>query len=924
MKNIVASLVAALSIVQVAVGQAVLPGYLTDPSAMKEALAKDTGYQPPERLKYPYVSTYYVRPTVKAGDAVKVSFFVTDFESSKIRLLDDSHRFTGFLEYRLKGGDSTVLTLGNLKSGDAEFDLGKLPVGNYEMRLWAVDAQGRESHRVIHDFRVKDAADLAIPADKVYTMTEADLAAYGIRNDGDLERIVYTGSNSTQVVKEKRADAPGYTVTVPLDPKTGKLPRQAFKKATVVYDAGYDRTLVESNAVLTAKGLQRLLDDKATNGFRKVVMLPGTYRISHVVTIRIPDHLTLDLGTATLKQNAFTGESSLLVGLSSVTDAHLVGGTLEGDYWTHNYAGSPKNSEWPAGFELGGDCWYCTVNGVKVVDITGYGGQNGIHRDAKGDLAFTYESIPSFAPGGLDRKTGEVDATDTYRFTTDFKDLKNILAKGLRRIQVSKFLGYQGRATRSWQVTVAWYDAAKKFLEAETAWQYREMWIPEKAAFLRISVEEESVEAANKSALHLTAMRLPVNCAVVRCTFDHCRCVGYAASAMKNMLFAGNFFTLSGECAACCAFDAEDGWDQMQDVFFYRNVFRDNPCNNSILTCAGHNFILEKNDCDIYFWGRTHSPCVRDNDVGQATYRCDSRLRSGYGRFERNRYSKGVILGQNEGKGRTDNWDYVLSGLTFDGKENAFDLDVGLAGRVVNCTFRNATTLIANAFACTFENCTDGGTYKGYPSGRWLDVTVKNSNFRHMSGSYDWERCHFTDTKFHDFYGGRFTAKDCDFTNSALYGFDRATIQMSDCRFESSILSGGYWQKPSEFVFKDCSVRTRDDAALLKVGVYGIGKIVFDGCEVSGKNSLIDIFDLRPIQRPPNSDPADNPDNTPGLISLRKLDWKSEAAEVVKHDKGNKNWLSSKKISVLDNGGTSLRGGVVYIDDTVPATWEQK
>ena len=51
----------------------VLPGYLTDPTAMKEVIAKDAGYQPPERLKYPYVSTYYVKPTVTPEETVKLA-----------------------------------------------------------------------------------------------------------------------------------------------------------------------------------------------------------------------------------------------------------------------------------------------------------------------------------------------------------------------------------------------------------------------------------------------------------------------------------------------------------------------------------------------------------------------------------------------------------------------------------------------------------------------------------------------------------------------------------------------------------------------------------------------------------------------------------------------------------------------------------
>ena len=907
----------ALGMVRLASAQAVIPGWLTDPTAVKGALEKDESYQPPERLKYPYLSTYYVKPTVTAGDAVKIGFFVTDFESSKIRFLDDTHRFTAFLEYRPAGGASKTLTLKDLRSGDAEFDLGKLPVGEYEMRVWARDAKGRESHRVIHDFRVVMPSFFEIPADKVFTATAADLAAYGIRNDGDLERIVHVGADGVStVVKEKRAGVPGYTVTVPLDPETGKVPMKAFEKAKVVYDAGYDKATVERTAVANVEGLQRLLDEKAAAGFRKIVLPPGTYRLSHEKSLFIPDGLTLDLGGATLKQNAFTGASSVLVRLEGVTDAHLTGGTLEGDYWTHDYAGSPNNSEWPAGFEIGGDCRYCSVEGVKVVDITGYGGQNGISKFAPGGLHYFLERLPAFAPGGLDPRTGLVDAADDCRFTTDFKDLGKITGeKGRRRLQISKYLGYQGIATRSWQMTVAWYDAEKRFLLAETAWQYREMWIPEGAAFLRVSVEAESAKAADESGLCLTAFLLPVNCAVARCTFDHCRCVGYAASAMKNMLFEGNMFTRSGESAARCAFDAEDGADQMQDVYFLGNVFRDNPVNNSILTCAGHNFVLERNEGDVYFWGRTHSPCVRGNAIGEGTYHCDSRIRSGYGRFHGNTYAKGVHLGRNEAKTRPDNWDYVLSGLSFDGGRDAFAIDVGRAGRVVGCTFRNMSVSIANAYACTFENCTDGSSYLPFPGGRWVEVTVKDSNFHRFFQSNAWDRCHFSNAKLDKFNGGTVMARNCDFTNCSLFGLDTATFRMVGCTLDATTVQGNYWEKPADLLFRNCAIRTRDDAPFLKLGVYTIGQVGFDGCTVSGGRSLVDVSDMRPIKPLPN---AANTDDLPGRIALRGTKWTGDAKTVVTHGAPG-GALSPKKISILDKGNAWPAGVTVATD--LPVSW---
>lgn len=118
---------AALGIVHLAYAQALVPGYLTDPTAVRGAVESDESYQTPESFKHPYISTYYVQPTVTPSDDMKVGFFVRDFDSSRIRFLDDSHRFTAFLEYRPVGGKSRTFVLENLKSGDAEFNLGRSP-----------------------------------------------------------------------------------------------------------------------------------------------------------------------------------------------------------------------------------------------------------------------------------------------------------------------------------------------------------------------------------------------------------------------------------------------------------------------------------------------------------------------------------------------------------------------------------------------------------------------------------------------------------------------------------------------------------------------------------------------------------------------------------------------------------------------------
>ena len=176
---------------------------------------------------------------------------------------------------------------------------------------------------------------------------------------------------------------------------------------------------------------------------------------------------------------------------------------------------------------------------------------------------------------------------------------------------------------------------------------------------------------------------------------------------------------------------------------------------------------------------------------------------------------------------------------------------------------------IANAHACTFESCTDGSTYLPFPGGRWLAVTVRGSKFTRFTQSNSWERCHFTDTKLERFFGGSLDAKNCDFTNCSLFGFDSPSIRMTDCAFDATTVQGNYWEKPADFRFRNCAIRTRGDAPFLKFGVYTIGRIDFGGCAVSGKGCLVDVRDLRPIRLPANADPAANPDNRDGAIVVR-------------------------------------------------------
>ena len=76
-----------------------LPGDQTDPTASTgRPTATSRGHEPEEPYRYPYISTYYVEPTVKAGDEVVVDYYVTDWDQSEIRFADDSWKFDVMVE----------------------------------------------------------------------------------------------------------------------------------------------------------------------------------------------------------------------------------------------------------------------------------------------------------------------------------------------------------------------------------------------------------------------------------------------------------------------------------------------------------------------------------------------------------------------------------------------------------------------------------------------------------------------------------------------------------------------------------------------------------------------------------------------------------------------------------------------------------
>ena len=859
----------------------VLPGEYTDPTSIKKALKVELPYETPKDFQFPYFSLYYLKPVVTTEDKVEVDYYVTDWDHSLERMRDRSHRFNIHFKCVTSNGKEYTRVKKNVSAGDGKFTFKAFnKKGEYNICLWAVDiAKGLESHRVWQCFRVVDPEDLVIPEDKIYKVTNEDLKKYEIRNDDNLATRVLVEVESTPkgtpfnevfrltkeaVVKyanenppKKRDGVCGYTIYIPA--QDGKIIYNSFRAFHIVYDEGYDTNKVEQAALKTSEGLQKLLDDKAAAGFRRLVLLPGQYRISPKKPVYLPSNMTFDLNGATIKENGFTGRSSQMIVLRNVDNTHLINGTLEGDYYEHDY--SPKeNPEWPFGFVISGESRYCSVENVHVKDITGYGGCNGHGR--KNDRLHAFLAHPGkYSEGALNPKDGSMDASRKNFYTSRFIEMDSAMkSQDDPRLQISKFLGYQGVSSRQWTLTLCWYDKDKKFITSETLHQYRLVPIPKAAKFLRFTQFNSSLEEANKSQLSVSRQYTPYNCVVKNCVFDRCRCVGYAASAMQNFLFEGNLFTRTGESAARSAFDAEDGWDMMMDTTFRRNVCRDNPGSNSLLCCAGHNFIFEENESAIHFYPRTYSVCVRNNNILTGDYSCDGRTRSGYARFSGNRYRKSLTVPHSDRRER-GGWDFAFNNFDVGAPATNDNFTVRLSdsARLVNSRFVKRNIMASKAIGCSFRDC----TMFNFSKGRWSGNELEGCKLSYFRSDNGFDNCSFKGGEISGFLSGTQTFRNCTFEKVYFGGANGSTVRFENCKFKRGVFKGGYWTKATNLSFKNCTFEVEGDL-FFRFGAYSVGEITFDSCRmIAEKKKGVIFFDIADWR------PSAAGDAVPGKVTVR-------------------------------------------------------
>lgn len=662
----------------------------------------------------PYISTYYIQPTLDINESAKQEFYVTDYNQKEYKEDDTSEIFT--VNYWI---DNTQYTLSNLKAGDHTLTIPpQTAEGDHMLVLQAIDSQGRRSHKLFNEFRVVDSSKVT---ENIYYMTEEDLITYGISIDN-------------------------------------------------------------TNPVETTVGLNQLIAWAVEQKYTKLILLNGIYANdeNNTVLLYLISDFTLDLNGSTFKMNPNGSDKAMQIRIKSCDNCHVINGIIEGDVDEHDYTGNTTGSEWVHGVEIAGGK-YCSFKDLMVKNVTGYGTNTTF-----GDKGYGLRQLVGVGSWTLgDLINGELVDSNIRYSSVDFIPLvtwridTNTKTADFHLdgyIMVGAYLGYQGNATGNWVYKASFYDKNKNFIEEIEGYAYRRMYFSEEAEYVKLTLLSANTPSTD---IQIFTFDTPLNCVFKNIYHQNVRCVGMSPCSFVNLLVEDCTLDNCGYAKAGCAFDAEDGWDMMQDLTFRKNVFINNPSNN-FLTCAGHNFIIENNEqIGMYFWERTRNYVVRNNIITNTTnYRYQSMTRTGYVRIYGNTVKAGVIPSIRNEKGilvlRNETFEQAPQASSSFPEDNSlilirdsiiekpqdsvngtiasmqfinstFNNYVGNLSQYIQlagCTFNNSsprfhadTTKHING--CTFNNCTIGSIDGGGIDSIFKECVFKNTSFsfRNTKGS---------------------------------------------------------------------------------------------------------------------------------------------------------------------------------------------
>ena len=700
----------------------------------------------------PYLSTYYFNPKPSVYEEIKIPLYITDYEQSEYL----NNNSTGKLDL-IYEVDGEKKTLTDLPLGDYTLNIGKLSKGLHTFSLQALDKRtGVKSHELYNELWVVDPEEYAISEADTYYMTKQDLASYKICNNDstDAEDLIHTRD-----------------------------------------------------------GLTKLFADKQAEGYRKIVLLKGTYRINgedaRENCITIPSFFTVDMNESTFKLNTISTESSgCIVLMDNAIDARLENGILEGDRYERQELNLERDGLGEGiNTVLIRSGKYCSLNNLTIKNTTGH----------------TIWSLPDMEVG-LQRKLkgytrtaiigGKEVQCENYS-TSSMMDLSDYINWDVNEdyFYIGFPAGYRGIRTKSAIVYVSFYDKNQSFLETVTACQFRKILIPRNAKYARVTLNDTDIsEDQTQEGVYIYPRRLGDYHEIKNVSFENTRTCAVAPTTCNNLLIEGVTYTNCGDSITPLPVDFEDGWDETQDVYYRNNevISKAAHTTGTIVDNAGFNHVFE--NCinhQIMINGRLTGCVIRNMNDVRNTVRCDlgNKISNSYARvYDNNCGPVNYIV-------KDENGAAVSDLATLDETEIAKLVNV----KVKNCTIQNGTDAgsthcFGYAEKVTYDNCT------------FTSFAGRNAVFRNCTI----QPASYMNNKLY-FYGCTFKALD---------GSDKITLNLNaprdserifeNCKFEGKVAIGT--ENFHTGIFRNCEF---DDVEFITAVDSSDGEILFENCKIN-------------------------------------------------------------------------------------------
>ncbi|MBR6366131.1 MAG: hypothetical protein IKS10_08570 [Lachnospiraceae bacterium] len=730
--------------------------------------AAETAVSGAARFEVPYVSTYYFNPKPTTNDTIQIPLYITDYAQSEYMKNDSSVKLD--LIYAVDGVKKTIK---GVPLGDYTLTLGKLSAGTHTFYVEVYDPRtGLTSHRLFNDLWVVNPSETTITEKQTYYMTKADLTKYGIRND-----------NST-----------------------------------------------DENALISTKdGLTQLFADKQAAGYKKIVLLKGTYRINgedaRKTCIKIPSHFTVDMNGSTFKLDTIKTEgiyvSGCIVTMDDVVDAHLINGTLEGDRFERQARDLEINGQGEginAFYMSGGK--YNSLENLTIKCTTGHTVFTTGTWDGPGAILDTFTRTAI---------VNGKEVADKNCSTSSMIDLTRMLAYDADEdvVYVGHPGGYRGLNGDSPVIYLSFYDANKKFMESFTGFQYRKIVVPTGAKYIRVTFSgtDFPTDDPDMHSVYVYTKHLGEYYKFSGIRFEDTRTCALAPASGGNVLIENCTFNRCGNSITPCPVDFEDGWEEMQDVYYRNNTVlaKAEHTTATVIDNTGYNHVYENCKAhDIVIRSRVYGCVIRDFSSGDSTilWALGTKMTNLYGRIQN--IVGGHINFYNPLTEQEVPVQMKVKNCTIANGDNVTTYTNSVVDTVVyeNCTFTNFSGDNATLHGCTVMMDGDVRSHLHFYDCTFVPVAGKDLIYFNFSNPY------YVDRVF----------ENCKFTAKVATNPFSKDLTFKGCEFEDLYLTASVGDHPEKITFEDCVIRSASDK-MLEFGPYAYSldhiDVTFKNCDIT-------------------------------------------------------------------------------------------